>query len=136
MENSVRPWSWARGAVSLPHSVDEETELDLALHTWLVRGLWRTGGVMSCDSWARSSCGYPGRACHPLSRRCLLSIAPSALFWALTWALTCSEKETEREKRREAILSNKFRGTASTLERPRYLVHGGICLLQGTFPIG
>lgn len=31
MENSVHPWSWARGTVSLPHSVGEETELDVAL---------------------------------------------------------------------------------------------------------
>lgn len=62
----------------------------------------------------------------------LLSIAPSTLFWALT----CGEKETERGKRQEAILSNKFRGTDSTLERPRCLVHGGICLLWGAFPIG
>lgn len=41
----------------------------------------------------------------PFPVNVFLSIAPSALFWALT----CDEKETERGKRREAIFSNKFR---------------------------
>lgn len=31
MENSVQPWSWARGTVSLPGSAGEETGSDVAL---------------------------------------------------------------------------------------------------------